>query len=189
MAIKRIVIIFIIAICLVSFIEISFLAEEPYDWSEFWNLFSVNEQSALLLGIHFGILKGTADGIERYIYCFSPPLKNDLIYYFTVAEIEPEKATKILAYLITKEPGVLRKREESLFYIMGADIVHRLTKLLESVDQAVLGNVISDLYEDPANAYIPIEEIYILALRKLKGEDIEPLLREARKEALYKGED
>ncbi len=181
---KKIMIISIIVFCLLSFIEISFLAEEPYNWSEFWNLFSVNEQSALLSGIYFGILKGMADGIEHYIYCFSPPLKNDLIYYFVVAEMEPEKAAKILSYLIVKEPGVLRKREESLFYIMGADIVHKLTKLLESVDQAVIGNVISNLYEDPANAYIPIGEIYILALRKLKGEDIGPLLREARKKAL-----
>lgn len=181
---KKITIILIIVFCLLSFMEISCLAKEPFDWGKFWNSFSINEQSALLSGIYFGILKGMTDGVEHYIYCFSPPLKNDLIYYFVVAEMEPKKAAKILAYLITKEPGVLRKREESLFYIMGADIVHKLTKLLESVDQAVIGNVISDLYKDPTNAYIPIEEIYILALRKLKGESIESSLRELREKAL-----
>ncbi|MBA7589904.1 hypothetical protein ES708_32000 [subsurface metagenome] len=184
---KKIIIIFIIVFCLLSSMKISCLAKEPFNYGEFWNLFSVNEQSALLLGIYLGILKGMTDGIEHYISCFSPPLKNDLTYYFVVAEMEPEKAAKILAYLITKEPGVLRKREESLFYIMGADIVHKLMKLLESVDPDVIGNVISDLYEDSANAYIPIEEIYILALRKIKGEDMEPLLQEARGKALTFG--
>jgi len=67
---------------------------------------------------------------------------------------------------------------------MGVDILHKFIKLSESAGQAVVENVISDLYEDPANAYIPIEEIYILALRKLKGESIESSLRELREEVL-----
>jgi len=184
MAIKRIVIISIIAFCLLSFIEISCLAKEPYDWGEYWNFFSVIEQSVLLSGIHLGILKGMTDEIEHYIYCFSPPMKSELIHYATMAEMEPEKIAKILAGLIVKEPGVLRKREESLIAIMGIDILHKFMKLSESAGQAVVVNVITDLYEDPANAYISIPEIYILALRKLKGESIESSLRELREEAL-----
>lgn len=183
MAIKRMVIIFIIVFCLLSFIEISCLANEPFNYGEFWNSFSVTEQSALLLGIHLGILKGMTDEIEHYIYCFSPPMKSELIHYVIMAEMEPEKTAKILVGLIVKEPGVLRKREESLIYIIGVDILHKYMKLSESVGQAVVENVISDLYEDPANAYIPIEEIYILAHRKIRGESIESSLREEREKA------
>lgn len=45
-------------------------------------------------------------------------------------------------------------------------------------------NVISDLYKDPANTYIPIANMCLIASRKLRGEPIESLLRELRKDAL-----
>ena len=45
-------------------------------------------------------------------------------------------------------------------------------------------NVISDLYKDPANAYIPIENMCIIASRKIRGEPIDSLLGELRKKAL-----
>ena len=45
-------------------------------------------------------------------------------------------------------------------------------------------NVISDLYKDPANAYIPIANMCLIASRKLRGEPIESLLRELREKAL-----
>jgi len=45
-------------------------------------------------------------------------------------------------------------------------------------------NVISDLYKDPANTYIPISNMCIIASRKIRGETIEALLREAREKAL-----
>ena len=44
--------------------------------------------------------------------------------------------------------------------------------------------VMDDLYKEPANTYIQFELICEIACEKLKGEDIEPLLREARKKAL-----
>jgi len=44
-------------------------------------------------------------------------------------------------------------------------------------------SVIDDLYRDPANTYIILAPIIEIACQKLKGEDIEPLLQEARKEA------
>ena len=44
--------------------------------------------------------------------------------------------------------------------------------------------VMDDLYKEPANTYIQLELICEIACEKLKGEDIEPLLREARKKAL-----
>ena len=45
-------------------------------------------------------------------------------------------------------------------------------------------SVMDDLYKDPANTYIILAPIIEIACQKLKGEDIEPLLQKARKEAL-----
>ena len=47
-----------------------------------------------------------------------------------------------------------------------------------------LVEVIDDLYKDPANSYIPIANMCLIASRKLRGEPIESLLRELRKDAL-----
>ena len=69
MKIKRIVIIFIIAFCLLSFLEIHCLAQESeesrfrfyqenFNYAEFWNSLSYNEKVIYLLGV--------SDGIERY---------------------------------------------------------------------------------------------------------------------------
>ena len=44
--------------------------------------------------------------------------------------------------------------------------------------------VMDDLYKDPANTYIQFSSMCEIACQKLKGEDIEPLLRKARKKAL-----
>jgi len=44
--------------------------------------------------------------------------------------------------------------------------------------------VITDLYKDPANTYIDLIDMFYIAYQKIKGEDIESLLQEARKEAL-----
>ena len=45
-------------------------------------------------------------------------------------------------------------------------------------------NVVTDLYKDPPNTYIPCFKMIEIAYQELKGEDIEPLLREAREKAL-----
>lgn len=164
--------------------EISCLAKEPFDWGKFWNSFSVTEQSAFLLGIELGILKGIADSIEHYVFCFSSPLKEELILYAIMAKIGPEEMAKIFACLIVKENGVLREREESLVYLMGTDILHKHLNLSELFDLEVISKVVTDLYKDLANTYISIVDMYILAIRKLKGESIESSLRELREEAL-----
>jgi len=44
--------------------------------------------------------------------------------------------------------------------------------------------VVTDLYKDPANTYIYLTDMFDIAYQKIKGEDIESLLQEARKEAL-----
>lgn len=44
--------------------------------------------------------------------------------------------------------------------------------------------VIDDLYKDPANSYIPIANMCLIASRKLRVEPIESVLRESRKDVL-----
>ena len=58
-----------------------------------------------------------------------------------------------------------------------------LYKFLEERGIAVL-KVVGDLYKDPANTYISFPSMIKIAYQKLKGEDIESLLREAREKAL-----
>jgi len=48
----------------------------------------------------------------------------------------------------------------------------------------IITNIISDLYKDPANTYIDVANMCLIASRKLRGEPIESLLRELRKDAL-----
>jgi len=68
MAIKRIVIIFIIVFCLLSFIEISFLAEEPMSHGEIWNAFNEVEKE-----IYIG---GFGNGIEECLNKLVPLIKD-----------------------------------------------------------------------------------------------------------------
>lgn len=48
----------------------------------------------------------------------------------------------------------------------------------------VVIKVVSNLYLNPANSYISTTDMCFIAYQKLNGEDIEPLLQEARKKAL-----
>jgi hypothetical protein len=61
MKVKRVVTIFIIAFCLLSFTDISCLAEEPVNWGEFWNSSSGIEKNAYLIGISLGFEKVVSD--------------------------------------------------------------------------------------------------------------------------------
>lgn len=53
-----------------------------------------------------------------------------------------------------------------------------------SENSSVIIGIMDDLYEDSANSYIKFPYMVNIAINKLKGQDIEPLLRNARKEAL-----
>jgi len=144
MAIKRIVIIFIIVFCLLSFIEISFLAEEPFNYGKFWNSMSEGEKCAYISGLYAGMAKCMCDFIE----IIEPTLK----------DWKEEEVAKYAALIFE-------------------------TYHLSPPDYEVRVRGISDLYKDPANAYIPIAEINILAHRKIRGESIESSLREEREKA------
>lgn len=149
---KRIIIIFIIAFCLLSFMEISYSNEEPKKHGELWDYLSDIQKITFILAIDYGITKG----IEICMIGYGS-------YYFE-RETEEEERKQIA--------------------IVGLTILNEYLEIRSPFDLEVISKAVTDLYKDPTNTYIPVDDMYILALRKLKGEDIEPLLREARKEAL-----
>lgn len=146
MVIKRTVIIFIIiAFCLLCFMEISCLAEEPsspgpgYIWS--------NKLSGTTK-IYF--VMGFISGMEECLDKLTPiPIEIDS----------------------GRDVGIALQELIDLYYFV------------EEHGLAVI-SVMDDLYKDPANTYIILAPMIEIACQKLKGEDIEPLLQKARKEAL-----
>lgn len=50
-------------------------------------------------------------------------------------------------------------------------------------DLEIIRDVITDLYKEPTNSFIPFSYIILLARDKLRGDDIEEALRDARKNA------
>jgi len=64
----------------------------------------------------------------------------------------------------------------------------KVKKVRESVflffDIESIRDVVTDLYQDPANTYIPFDKIVYIARDKLKGESIEEPLMKTRKETL-----
>ena len=77
-------------------------------------------------------------------------------------------------------------REESESRQAGLDFVTEYIDYINfiSTEIATVRKIIDDLYKDSANTYIDFATITGIAYRKLKGENIEPLLLKARKEAL-----
>lgn len=55
---------------------------------------------------------------------------------------------------------------------------------LRAFQASQIASVVTDLYKDPANAYVPIEDIIFSARAKLAGEPFEEQLARYRKAAL-----
>lgn len=142
---KKITIIFIIAVCLLSFIDISFLAKEILSPGEAWNSLTKTEKA--------GYIRGFRDGIQE---CLSElvPLYN-------------------------------AETEENIDMLMALRKLHDLCYFIWEYGRAII-TVIDDLYKDPANTYIHWPSMCEVACQKLKGEDVEQLLKEARKEGYLK---
>ncbi|MBA7541844.1 hypothetical protein ES705_34160 [subsurface metagenome] len=147
---KRIIIIFIIAFCLLNFTGISYSNEEPKKFGELWNSFSNIQKVTCILVMDYGITKGIDICLQGYQSYFS-------------------------------ERG---KGERWQLGLAGLSILNDYLEIRSTFDIEVISKVVTELYKDPANTYIWISDMYIIALRKVKGEDIEPLLQEARKKAL-----
>jgi hypothetical protein len=149
---KKIAIIFIIALCLLSFMEIYGLAKESGSPGKLWNYMHKTDKVAYLAGVIGGV--------------------NMCINQF--ADYPPSQFTN--------------KEDEAKLYALIKDDFHfielfRASKKTEDLIETFI-KVMSDLYKDPANMYIRIANMCIVASRKLRGEPIESLLRELRKEAL-----
>jgi len=147
---KKISIIFIIVICLLSFWEASSLAKP----SETWNLCKKMEKAMLV----FGVRQGAWMFMEQVADCH--PIQ------FANSELE----VKFMAFY---------KDALSFTNLFSTGNEEKSIDLWKS-----LVEIIDDLYKDPANSYIPIANMCLIASRKLRGESIESLLRELRKEAL-----
>lgn len=76
------------------------------------------------------------------------------------------------------QPGELSQKPET----------NKVKKARESIflllDIEVIRDVMSNLYEDPANQYVQIFDMVYIARDKLRGENIDEALRKARKNAL-----
>lgn len=132
---KKIIVIFIIACCLLCFMEISCLAKNP---GELWNVVTEVEKASYI--------RGFREGIEECLKKFE-------------------------LFISTENMWIAH---------------HKLYELYDFIcghGEAII-TVMNNLYKDPANTYIQFSSMCQIAYQKLKGEDIEPLLRETRKEAL-----
>ena len=147
---KKITIIFIIVICLLSFLGTSSLAKP----SETWNLLKDFDKGVLVVGVR----EGAWMFIEQVADCRPTQFAN--------SELE----AKFMAFY---------KDALNFTNLFSTGNKEKDIDLWKS-----LVEVIDDLYKDPANSYIPIANMCLVASRKLRGEPIESLLREFRKDAL-----
>lgn len=147
---KKITIIFIVVLVLLSFVEISSLAKP----SEVWNPLKDFDKEVLVIGVRQGV------------WMFMEQLADCRPIQFANSELE----AKFMAFY---------KDALNFTNLFSTGDTEKSVDLWKS-----LVEVIDDLYKDPANSYIPIANMCLLASRKLRGEPIESLLRELRKDAL-----
>jgi len=152
---KKIIIIFVIVFCLLSFIEISCFTKEAHSPSQMWNSFDDNAKEVYIWGIREGIVMCMEQITERFLL---PAFinKND---------------TSIIEDILENYDQFVR--------IFDVDDYETQYNLLKTVV-----NIVNNLYKDPANTYIAVSDMCLLASRKLRGEPIDSLLEGLRKKAL-----
>jgi len=153
---KKIIIILIIAFCLSSSAGVSCLAaKEAYSPSQMWNSMDDTNREVYIWGIREGIVMCMEQITERFLV---PAFinKND---------------TSIIEDILENYDQFVR--------IFDADD----SKITDTLLKTVV-NIVNDLYKDPANTYINVSDMCLLASRKLRGESIESSLRELREKAL-----
>ena len=84
-------------------------------------------------------------------------------YHVTLTTIAPDKSWK------SPEPVEVKKVREKLFV--------RYTK-------EQIGDIITDLYKDPANVFISTLDMFFLARDKIEGKDIAKDIMDSRKKAM-----
>ncbi len=176
---KKIIIMLVIVVCLLSFMEVSCLAKDLFNYAELWNSLSSYEKGILILGVGSGIEKCVKDYIEWFSsFVIDEGIKNE------------KKEMKLEDWLNLKitEKGIKEGKEDTKrevgIYLLEYQVEYYRTFLWDDSDSLTQIRITSELYEDPANAYIPIADMYFLAFRKLIGESIESSLKELREKAL-----
>jgi len=151
---KKLIIISVITVCLLIFMEIYCLANESGSPSKYWNYMHYTDKAVYVTGV--------IDGVKMCIK--------------QLADYPPSQFTN--------------KKNEMKFYALLKDNFNFINLFVTGDDKKTANllktfiNVISDLYKDPANTYISIADMCIIASRKLRGEPIESSLRELRERAL-----
>ncbi len=162
MKVKRVVIIFIIAFCLLSFMEISCLAqdsvkynlwEENFNYAEFWNSLSYNEKVIYLLGV--------SGGIERYA--------SEIEDFFLITY-------KFVEHKLSGEEG----GEEAKKVSKVTGILFGWQSFVSCGGYRAIINNMDDLYKDSANMYISMIDMGFLSYYKIKPEPVELLLKVMR---------
>lgn len=165
MKIKRIVIIFIIAFCLLSFLEIHCLAQESeesrflfhqenFNYAEFWNSLSYNEKVIYLLGVSGGIERYASEIEDFFLVTLKGLDRNKLSVEERTEEIKK----------VSKVTGILAGWR--IFVSCGGY-------------RAIINNM-DDLYKDSANMYISMIDMGFLSYYKIKPEPVELLLEVMR---------
>ena len=145
-----------VVFCILFFVEIPCLAtKEASSPSGMWDSFDDNAKEVYIWGIREGLVMCMEQITERYLV---PSLTN-------------KYDTSIIEDILENYDQFVR--------IFDADDF----KITDTLLKAVV-NIVNDLYKDPANTYINVSNMCLLASRKLRGESIESLLKELRKEAL-----
>jgi len=98
--------------------------------------------------------------------------------------LQDQFSFSFIARLMMEENNVLDKYFKDSEVIKTEKTRNRTLWDFIMFDDKAIRNVMTDLYKDPANVYIEFSSMCLIAYHKLKGEDIEPLLQEARKKAL-----
>jgi uncharacterized protein YneF (UPF0154 family) len=65
-------------------------------------------------------------------------------------------------------------------------LIIKILKLGSGIDKTKIAEVMTDIYQDPANSYINTAKVFIYAQYKLEGKDISKFLEDARRKALMK---
>ena len=120
--------------------------------------------------VNFGEIWNSYSGIEKNAYLlgvclgFEKVVSDYMNWGFSYFKEEPEN----------NEIDVGKKSFSSIFIKY-----YQLQKNI-STDFNTIIKIMSDLYKNPNNKYIPFSEIIFIACQRLKGESIESSLRELR---------
>jgi|SRR5665648_62659 len=135
---KKIIIISIIACCLLSFMEISCLAEKPMSPGEYWTGLTKLDRNGVKISelVKKNYIRGIGKGILSTV---------------TIIDLNELDFDKICDHA----NFVLQYNEEIM-------------------------KIMDDLYKDPANVNIKLDWMCLIAYSKLKGEDVELLIKDGR---------